>query len=155
MKGNVKEQLVVRVRRAEMALIAMTAMVAGTVYASPPNAVVMVPPEDLPALARQTGDATLLKESIDGGPMLYIERNPGARLITFDVTDPLSIKGNGPVSFRASRVFDLVASLGLDFGAVDPVFTYELNRMFDVKQVRVQTTRTDTGTSSMLAEGGL
>lgn len=153
MKANVNEQLEVLVRR--VALIAKAAVAAGTVYASTPNPVVMVPPADLPALAWQTGDATLVKGSIDGGLMLYIEQNPGVRLITFDVTDPPSIKGNGSVSFRASKAFDLVASLALDFGAVDPVFTYELNRMFDVKQVRVQMTRTDTGTSSMLAEGGL
>jgi hypothetical protein len=151
MKANVNEQLEVLVRR--VALIAKAAVAAGTVYASTPTTV--VPPANLPALAWQTGDATFLKESIDGGLMLYIEQNPGARLITFDVTDPPSIKSNGSVRFRASRTFDLVASLALDFGAVDPVFTYELNRMFDVKQVRVQMTRTDTGTSSVLAEGGL
>ena len=143
MKENVKEQLVARVRRAAVALVAMAAVAAGTVYASPPNSVVVVPPADLPALAQQTGDATLLQETIDGGIMLDIEQNQGARLVTFDVT---ALK----VTHRA-----MDASLALDFGAIDPVFTYELNRMFDVKQVRAQMTRADTGTTFMLAEDGL
>jgi hypothetical protein len=39
----------------------------------------------------------------------------------------------------------------LDFGAIDTVLSYELNRMFDVKQVRAQS---DTGTTIMLTENG-
>jgi hypothetical protein len=35
------------------------------------------------------------------------------------------------------------------------VFTYELNRMFDVKQVHAQITRPDTGTPFMLSEDSL
>ena len=42
-----------------------------------------------------------------------------------------------------------------DFGPIDTVLTYELNRLFDVKQVRVQRTRTDAGTTSVPTESGL
>jgi hypothetical protein len=37
--------------------------------------------------------------------------------------------------------------------AKSTVFTYELNRMFDLKQVRAQMTRTDTSTTFTLTEG--
>jgi hypothetical protein len=40
----------------------------------------------------------------------------------------------------------------LDFWAIDTVLSYELDRMFDVKQVRAQMTRSDAG---MVAENGL
>jgi hypothetical protein len=40
----------------------------------------------------------------------------------------------------------------LDFWAIDTVLSYELDRMFDVKQVRAQMTRSDAG---MLTENGL
>jgi len=42
------------------------------------------------------------------------------------------------------------ASRALDFGVIDPVLTYELNRLFNVEQVRAPMTRTDTGTTFML-----
>ena len=194
MKANVNGQLEVLVRRAAVALIAKAAVAAGTVYASPPNPVVAVPPTDLLALARQTGDATLLQETVDGKRMFYIEQNQGARLVTFDVTDPLRIKGAGSVHLDASGLVDFVSLVGNQaelarfqlvtpqgltwvdpmtgalkvthptmgaspalnyFGAIDPVFTYELNRMFDVKQVRAQMTRTDTGANFMPSEDGL
>jgi hypothetical protein len=171
MKADVNEQLGVRIRRAAVALIAKAAMAAGTVHASPPSPVVMVPPTDPPALARQTGDAMLLQESIDRAMMLYIEQNQGARLATFDATDPLQIKPKVAFHFDDSGLFDFTvpmtgalkvthpasgASPALNyFGAIDPVFTYELNRMFDVKQVRAQLMRTHTGTTFMRAEDGL
>jgi len=45
-----------------------------------------------------------------------------------------------------------------DFGPIDTVLSYELayelDRLFDVKQVRAQMTRTDTGSTSMLTENG-
>jgi hypothetical protein len=170
MKADVNEQPAVRIRRAAVALIANATMAAGTVHASPPSPVVMVPPTDPPALARQTGDAMLLQESIDGAMMLYIEQNQGARLATFDATDPLQIKPRVAFQFDDSGLFDFTAPMtgalkvthpasgaspALNyFGAIDPVFTYELNRMFDVKQVRAQLMRTHTGTTFMRSEGG-
>ena len=52
----------------------------------------------------------------------------------------------------------LDAPAARDFGPIDTVLSYELayelDRLFDVKQVRAQMTRTDTGTTFMLAENG-
>ena len=43
----------------------------------------------------------------------------------------------------------------LDFWAIDTILSYELDRMFDVKQVHAQMTRSDAGTTYMLTEDGL
>jgi hypothetical protein len=193
MEQNVRNHLQMRLRRAAAAIFSIGAVAAGTVHATPPNPVVEVPPTDLPALARQTGDAMLLHETIDGRIILYIEQNQGARLATFDVTDPLHIKGEGSVHLDASGPFDFVSPVGnqaelvrfrqgqedavldlprvgapklmtvpgltlprpisvagnnpftvtrptmdappaQDFGPIDTVLSYELNRLFDVKQ---------------------
>jgi hypothetical protein len=167
MKVNVNEGLEVRVRRAAVALVANAAMAAGAVHASPPDSVAVVPRTDLPALARKTSDATLLQESLDGEIMQYIRQNQGARLVTFDAPDPTHINAISRLHLDAPKLMTaqwltwadpmtgalkvthatVDASPALDyFGAIDPVFTYELNRMFDVKQVRAQATRTDMGT---------
>ena len=193
MEQNVRNHLQKRFRGAAVAIFAIGGVAAGTVHASPPNPVVVVPPTDLPALARQTGDAMLLHETIDGRIMLYIAQNQGARLATFDVTDPLHIKGEGSVHLDASGPFDFVSPVGdqaelvrfrqgqedavldlprvgaptlmavpgltlprpisvavnnpftvtrptmdappaQDFGPIDTVLSYELNRLFDVSR---------------------
>jgi hypothetical protein len=71
-----------------------------------------VPPADLPELARQTGDAMFLHDTIDGGTILYIEQNQGSRLAIFDVTDPGHVKGEGSVQLEATGPFDFVSTLG-------------------------------------------
>jgi hypothetical protein len=63
-------------------------------------------------LARQSGNAMLLHETSDGRTLLYIEQNRGARLATFDVTDPVHIKGEGFVQLDATGPFDFVSPLG-------------------------------------------
>jgi len=179
MKENVRERLEVGLRRAAVTLVAIAAMAAGTVHASPPGPVVAAQPTDLPALARQTGDTMLLHETFDGRIMPDIEQYRSARLATFDLTDPLHIKGESSVYLDASgpsyfedavsgltlpfpttdaltvTQLTMDASHALDFGVMDPVITYELSRMFDVKQVRAQMTRTDTGASFISTKGGL
>jgi hypothetical protein len=65
---------------------------------------------------------------------------------------PISAAGNNP--FTVTRP-TMDAPPAQDFGPIDTVLSYELNRMFDVKQVRAQMTRTDTGTTFMLTEDGL
>jgi len=111
MSGNTGGQLS-KLRRAAMAMIASGIVVAPTVHANPFNRIVLVPPTDLPELARQSGDAMLLHETSDGRTLLYIEQNQGARLATFDVTDPVHIKGEGSVQLDASGPFDFVSPLG-------------------------------------------
>jgi hypothetical protein len=101
-------------KRIAVAIIATGLLAATAVHASPTNHIVLVPPTDLPELARQSGDAMLLHETPDGRTLLYIEQNQGARLATFDVTDPVHIKGEGSVQLDADvpGPFDLVSPLG-------------------------------------------
>jgi hypothetical protein len=70
----------------------------------------------------------------------------GARLATFDVTENNAFTVTSPT---------MDAPPALYFGAIDTVLSYELNRMFDVKQVRAQMTRSGTGITFMLKENGL
>jgi hypothetical protein len=81
MKEHVMDQLQMRLRRAAVAVFAIGAVAAGTVHAGPSNTVVVVPPTDLSALARPTGEAMLLHETIGGKILPYIEQNQGARVL--------------------------------------------------------------------------
>lgn len=112
MKDNVTKLVHSRVCRAAATVLAIGAVSAGAVHATPSRPVVVIPPEQLPATARQTGEAMLLHETVDGRLLLYIEQNQGARLATLDVTDPLHIKDNGFTPLIASGSFDFVSPLG-------------------------------------------
>jgi hypothetical protein len=112
MKENVRDRLSMRLRQAVMAVVAGGIVAGSAVHASPSNNIVVVPPTDLPESARQSGDAMLLHETSDGRTLLYIEQNEGARMATFDVTDPVHIKGEGSVQLDASGPFDFVSPLG-------------------------------------------
>jgi hypothetical protein len=195
MKENVMDQLQMRLRRAAVAVFAIGAVAAGTVHASPSSTVVVVPPTDLSALARPTGEAMLLHETIDGRVPVHIKGDGSIRLDasgSFDFVSPLgnqtelvrfrqgqedavfdlprvraptlmTVQGltlPGPISDAGNNAFTVTsptmdAPPALDFGAIDTVLSYELNRMFDVKQVRAQMTRSDTGATFMLTENGL
>src|SRR5580704_11442986 len=100
------------VRRALVAIVATGTLAAPAAYSRISNNLVVVPPTDLPELARQTGEAMLLHETIDGRTHLYIEQNHGAQLAMFDVTDPGHVKGEGSVQVDAPGPFDFVSSLG-------------------------------------------
>src|ERR1700730_14710078 len=89
-----------------------SAMAAGIALAAPSSNLIVVPPTKLPASARQSGEAMLLHETIDGTTLLYIERNQGSRLAIFDVTDPAHIKDEGSVELGPIGPFDFVSSLG-------------------------------------------
>jgi hypothetical protein len=96
-----------------LAIAAVTsAMAAGIALAAPSSNLIVVPPTKLPASARQSGEAMLLHETIDGTTLLYIEQNQGSRLAVFDVTDPVHIKDEGSVELDALGPFDFVSSLG-------------------------------------------
>jgi hypothetical protein len=90
---------------------------APAVHANPYSNIVVVPPTDLPELARQTGEAMLLRDTIDGRTILYVEQEQGARLAIFDVTDPGHIKGDGSVQLGADGPFDFVSPIGDKSGA--------------------------------------
>jgi hypothetical protein len=112
MKRNVGGNSLKSSRQIAIAIVASGVVAATAVHANPPNDVVLVPPTDLPELARQSGNAMLLHETSDGRTLLYIEQNRGARLATFDVTDPVHIKGEGFVQLDATGPFDFVSPLG-------------------------------------------
>jgi hypothetical protein len=91
-------------------LAALTVVSAG--YANPSNDIVLVPPTNLPTLARQGGEAMFLHDTKDGRIFLYVEQLQGTQLAIFDVTDPTHVKGEGSVQLDASGPFDFVADLG-------------------------------------------
>jgi hypothetical protein len=112
MKENVRDQLSMRLRRAGMAAVASGIITASAVHANPSDNIVVVPPTDLPELARQPGEAMLLRNTTDGRAILYMEQQQGARLAIFDVTDPVHIKGEGSVQLGAGGPFDFVSPIG-------------------------------------------
>ena len=97
--------------------VAMTIAVSGlvtttAVHANPSNNIVLVPPAELPVLARQGGEAMLINNAPNGRTLLYVEQNEGTRLAMFDVTDPGHIKGAGSVQLDASGPFDFISPVG-------------------------------------------
>jgi hypothetical protein len=86
--------------------------VAPVTHANPSNEIVLVPPTDLPTLARQSGEAMFLHDTWDGRTPLYVEQREGAQLAIFDVTDPAHVKGEGSVQLNVAGPFDFVADLG-------------------------------------------
>jgi hypothetical protein len=201
-----------RLRRVAMTLAVSTMMTAAA-HANPSNNLVLVPPTELPVLARQSGEAMLLNDAVDGRTLLYIEQNEGSRLAILDVTDPSHIKGAGSVQLDAAGPFDFISPVGnqgelvrfrqrdedavldlrkkipslkavqgltltgpvtrlgndgfsvsghapelqraWDYQVVETANSREVNRVYDVRQVREQLTKADTGTTFLLTEKGL
>src|ERR1700687_93072 len=112
MNEHVNSKLSKYLRRVAFAIVASGTVAAPAAYARPSNNLIVVPPTDLPELARQTGEAMLLHEAINGRTLLYIEQNQGARLAIFDVTDPGHVKGEGSVQLDAPGPYDFVSTLG-------------------------------------------
>jgi hypothetical protein len=112
MKANVRDQLFMCLRRAIMAALASGIVTASAVQANPADNIVVVTPTDLPELARQPGEAMLLRDTLDGRAILYVEQQQGARLAIFDVTDPVHIKGEGAVQLSTGGPFDFVSPIG-------------------------------------------
>ena len=101
-----------RFTRRAIAIVASGLVATPAAYANPRNDVILVPPADLPAMARKNGEAMFLHESRDGRALLYIEQNQGAALAILDVTDPVHIKAGGAVQLGQTEPFDFVSSLG-------------------------------------------
>jgi hypothetical protein len=201
-------------RQAVIAIVATGTLAAPAAYSRISNNLIVVPPADLPELARQTGEAMLLHDTIDGRTHLYIEQNHGAKLAIFDVTDPSHVKGEGAAQIDAPGPFDFVSTLGdraevvrfrqgqgsavLELHKVVPTLTKvqgltlqgatmtlgddafivtsradsdaqsardvqvvvtassgDLNSVVDVKEVRQELTKHDTGTTFLLTQSGL
>jgi len=164
-----------RVRGAAVAAVASTILAAGAIHANPSERTVLVPPADLPEMARQGGEAMLLLDAKDGRTLLYVEQDQGASLAIFDVTDPLHIKGEGAVQLNAPAPFDFVTNAGnqaelvryRDGGGVavldlhnvkGPVLKTggtEWQGAAIADKDRRQVTNADTGTTFKLGEDGL
>lgn len=112
MKNYLGHPLSNRLRRAVMTIVASGIVTAPAVHANPSNNIVVVPPSDLPVLARQTGEAMLLRYTMDGRAILYVEQELGARLAIFDVTDPGQVKGKGSVQLGSAGPFEFVSPIG-------------------------------------------
>ena len=184
MKENMANRSSKLLRRAVVAIVATGSVAASAAYSPTPSHLIVVPPSDLPELARQTGEAMLLHETIDGRTLLYIEQNQGARLAIFDVTDPGHLTGEGAVQLDAPGPFDFVSSFGsraeivrfrenkgdavLDLGKADaPVLKAaqpqriaaerfeDFDGLGDAKRINEQITNRDTGTTFLLSDSGL
>jgi hypothetical protein len=112
MKETINSRSSKFVRHAVIALVATGTLAAPAAYSRTSNNLIVVPPADLPELARQTGEAMFLHETFDGRTHLYIEQNHGAQLAIFDVTDPGHVKIEGSAQIDAPGPFDFVSSLG-------------------------------------------
>src|SRR5271166_5734299 len=80
MKEPIKGKSLRRLRRATLAIIASGIVAATSVHANPSNNIVLVSPTELPDSARQTGEAMLLRDTVDGRSLLYVVQNQGAQL---------------------------------------------------------------------------
>jgi hypothetical protein len=112
MKKNVGGELLRKLPRLTLATLLGGILTAPIIYANPSNEIVVVPPTDLPTLARQSGEAMFLHDTRDGRTLLYVEQRKGTRLAIFDVTDPAHVKGEGSAHLDAAGPFDFVAALG-------------------------------------------
>jgi hypothetical protein len=100
------------VPRLALAIVLAGISGAPVTYANPSNEIVLVPPTNLPTLARQSGEAMFLHDSMDGRTLLYVEQHEGAQLAIFDVTNPAHVTDKGSVQLDGAGPFDIVADLG-------------------------------------------
>jgi hypothetical protein len=112
MRVHVSGQLSMNVPQLALAIVLAGMSVAPVTQANPSNEVVLVAPTSLPILARQSGEAMFLHDTLDGRTLLYVEQHEGAQLAIFDVTDPAHVTGKGSVQLDGARPFDFVADLG-------------------------------------------
>jgi hypothetical protein len=112
MKKHSVGKLLRNVPRLALAIALGGISMASVTYANPSNEIVLVPPTNLPTLARQSGEAMFLHDTGDGRTLLYVEQREGAQLAIFDVTDPAHVKGKGSVQLDVAGPFDFVADLG-------------------------------------------
>jgi hypothetical protein len=110
---TVNKKQIIRIAQIGVAAAAALTLTGGAEAAGNRSSKIIVErPEQLPELAQVPGEAMLLHTTNDGRTFLYIEQNEGARLATFDVTDPANIKEGSAVPLEAHGSFDFVSPLG-------------------------------------------
>jgi hypothetical protein len=90
--------------------LAMTFTLHGEIR-SKSNDLIVVQPRDLPEQAQIQGNSFFLYSNGENNTYLYIEQQQGARLTTFDVTDPSKIKLVGSITLTVPGAFDFVRPL--------------------------------------------
>jgi hypothetical protein len=90
--------------------LAMTFTLHGEIR-SKSNDLIVVQPRDLPEQAQIQGNSFFLYSNGENNTYLYIEQEQGARLTTFDVTDPGKIKLVGSITLTVPGEFDFVRPL--------------------------------------------
>jgi hypothetical protein len=73
--------------------------------------VVVVPPSELPEMARLPAESSFLYSDNAGATYLYVEQQQGARISVFDVTNPSRIRLTSTVSVGAAEPFDFLRTL--------------------------------------------
>jgi hypothetical protein len=103
-------------RPATLAMCALLALISvSPVHAevrSKSNDIIVLQPADLPEQAQTPGNSFFLYSDNDGSTYLYIEQQRGARLTTFNVTDPSKIKFVSSTIFTSPVPFDFVRPVG-------------------------------------------
>jgi hypothetical protein len=98
-----------------LAVSAMVALSVNPVHAeirSKSNEMIILQPTDLPEQAQTPGNSLFLYSDDQGGTYLYIEQRQGARLVTFDVTNPGKIKFVSSTALTSPGPFDFVRRVG-------------------------------------------
>lgn len=103
-------------RAATFAMSALLALISvSPVHAevrSKSNDIIVLQPTDLPEQAQTPGNSFFLYSDNDGSTYLYIEQEQGARLTTFNVTDPSKIKFVSSTMLTSPAPFDFVRPVG-------------------------------------------
>ncbi|WP_353070929.1 hypothetical protein [Tunturiibacter gelidiferens] len=103
-------------RAATFAMSALLALISvSAVHAevrSKSNDIIVLQPTDLPEQAQTPGNSFFLYSDNDGSTYLYIEQQQGARLTTFNVTDPSKIKFVSSTMLTSPVPFDFVRPVG-------------------------------------------
>lgn len=102
---------------ARVAVLAALVVVAGAAtlgaeIRSKSKEIIVIEPNDLPEQAQQGGNSFFLFSDNHGNTYLYVEQQQGARLTTFDVTDPSKIKWVSSIKLESPATFDFVRPLG-------------------------------------------
>jgi hypothetical protein len=110
MKAIFSERAITFAMSALLALISVSPVHAEV--RSKSNDIIVLQPIELPEQAQTPGNSFFLYSDNDGSTYLYIEQDQGARLSTFNVTDPSKIKFVSSIMLTSPGAFDFVRPVG-------------------------------------------